>query len=100
MFISEDLPAPFSPSRACTSPQRALKSASIRALKPSNDLQMPASWSAVFTKSQSFRSLLRDDALDEPVHLPEVRVGQHGALGDALLAVAVDQWAGVDLLAL
>jgi hypothetical protein len=47
MFISEDLPAPFSPSSACTSPQRAAKWASVNAAKPSKDLRMPVSSSAL-----------------------------------------------------
>jgi hypothetical protein len=47
MFISDDLPAPFSPSSACTSPQRAAKWASVSAAKPSKDLRMPVSSSAL-----------------------------------------------------
>ena len=47
MFISDDLPAPFSPSSAWTSPHLAVKSAWDRAMKPSNDLLTPESWIAL-----------------------------------------------------
>src|SRR5215211_3159168 len=45
--MSVDLPAPFSPSNACTSPARAAKSTSRNATTPGNRFQMPDSWRSV-----------------------------------------------------
>src|ERR1700726_3195626 len=39
--MSVDLPAPFSPTKALTSPDRISKSTSFRAITPGNDLDMP-----------------------------------------------------------
>jgi len=55
---------------------------------------------AVQGQGEVHASLLRDHALDEPVHLPQVGIGQHLAGGHTLLAVAVQQRPCVDLLAL
>src|SRR6266480_4705048 len=41
MFISVDLPAPFSPSSACTSPRRTSKETSSLATTPGNSLRIP-----------------------------------------------------------
>src|SRR6185437_12676798 len=41
MFISVDLPAPFSPSSACTSPRRTSNETSSLATTPGNSLRMP-----------------------------------------------------------
>ena len=41
MFISVDLPAPFSPSSACTSPRRTSNDTSSLATTPGNSLRMP-----------------------------------------------------------
>src|SRR5215475_6373224 len=41
MFISVDLPAPFSPSSACTSPRRTSNETSSFATTPGNTLRMP-----------------------------------------------------------
>src|SRR5215472_4462658 len=41
MFISVDLPAPFSPSSACTSPRRTSSDTSSLATTPGNSLRMP-----------------------------------------------------------
>src|SRR6185437_13601880 len=41
MFISVDLPAPFSPSSACTSPRRTSRETSSLATTPGNSLRMP-----------------------------------------------------------
>src|ERR1700757_3378470 len=41
MFISVDLPAPFSPSSACTSPRRTSNETSSFATTPGNSLRMP-----------------------------------------------------------
>src|SRR6218665_3437538 len=92
MFISEDFPAPFSPSSACTSPQRAEQGASGSAAKPAEDLRMPGS-----SRALGIVLLLRDHALDVPVHLPQVGVGQRPTGGHTLLAAAVRQRAGVEL---
>src|SRR5215213_6434143 len=43
MFISVDLPAPFSPRSACTSPARSSKSTSSLATTPGNSFRMPSS---------------------------------------------------------
>src|SRR5213592_3589494 len=43
MFISVDFPAPFSPSRACTSPSRRSKSTWSSASTPGNRFVMPRS---------------------------------------------------------
>src|SRR6187431_258843 len=43
MFMRVDLPAPFSPSRACTSPLRRSKSTPSFATTPGNRLVMPLS---------------------------------------------------------
>src|SRR5258708_9166181 len=94
MFISEDLPAPFSPSRACTSPHSAQNAAPSSATNPSKDFRIPASSSAARI------SLLRDHALDVPVHLPQLGVGKHLPGGHARLAFAVCKRTGVHVLAL
>src|SRR5579862_3905787 len=41
MFISVDLPAPFSPSNACTSPRRTSRSTSSLATVPGNSFRTP-----------------------------------------------------------
>ncbi len=41
MFMSVDLPAPFSPSRACTSPTRTSKSTLSLATTPGKRLTIP-----------------------------------------------------------
>ena len=41
IFIRVDLPAPFSPTMACTSPARTSSSTSLSARIPGNDLPMP-----------------------------------------------------------
>src|ERR1700680_4327271 len=46
IWASVDSPAPFSPTRPCTSPARRSKSTSCRALTPGNDLWMPCARSA------------------------------------------------------
>ncbi len=44
IFISVDLPAPFSPSRRCTSPASTERFPSERAVTPPNLFWMPVSW--------------------------------------------------------
>src|SRR5580704_4246902 len=89
-FISDDLPAPFSPNSAWTSPALASNSASSRATNPSNDFLTPTSLrAATITALQgskawrrfraaprsSFNLLfLRDHAGNIPIHLPQIGV--------------------------
>src|SRR4051794_37855543 len=44
MFIKVDLPAPFSPRSACTSPRRMSRSTSSLATIPGNSFRMPRIW--------------------------------------------------------
>src|SRR6476646_3727433 len=79
MFESVDLPAPFSPSRACTSPSEASKSTRSLATTPGNRFVIPRRVTAVGmeragrdlegpVRQISFLALrASDDALDEPV---------------------------------
>src|SRR5437868_1431890 len=46
IFASVDLPAPFSPTRPCTSPARSSKSTPRRARTPANSLTMPTARTA------------------------------------------------------
>src|ERR671934_2756562 len=127
MFESVLLPAPFSPSRACTSPAAASKSTRSFATTPGKRFVIPrictaapggAAVLAALVCSSSipvsgkrvkpaFRLALRaaDHALHEPVHLVQVLHGQLLALGDAQLPLLVVQrpgelveLAGLDLL--
>src|SRR5215475_125958 len=88
MFERVDFPAPFSPSRACTSPSAASKSTPSFATTPGNRFVMPRRLTAAGIRGSSgrgrrpahrVRSALRapDDALDQPVHAVE-------AVGSAL----------------
>ena len=43
IFISVDLPAPFSPTSPCTSPRRRVKSTPVSAVTPPNVLPIPDS---------------------------------------------------------
>src|SRR3954462_6820592 len=82
MFESVDLPAPFSPSSACTSPSTAAKSTPSFATTPGNRLVIPRRETATAMEqaggTRSARppggSALRapDDAPDEVVHRVEV----------------------------
>src|SRR5438093_12401743 len=72
MFISVDLPAPFSPSRACTSPRRRSKSTSSLASTPGNRFVMPRSsrTAGASMRSDSMRLETTSGAeapLDDPV---------------------------------
>src|SRR6185312_2276553 len=93
MFESVLLPAPFSPSRACTSPAWISRSTSALATTPGKRFVTPRSVTAgtAVTLRGSFtggRSALggADDALDEPVHCQDVVQAQLLALGHAELA--------------
>src|SRR4051812_4982776 len=95
MFESVLLPAPFSPSSACTSPARISSSTASFASTPGKRLVTPRSLTAgvaaAVTLRESFtggRSALRgaDDALDEPVHCENVAEAQLLALGHPQLA--------------
>src|SRR5438874_5815463 len=84
MFESVDLPAPFSPSSACTSPSDAAKSTSSFATTPGNRLVIPRSSTAAGMKrgwqddcpaspTNRFLALRAPDhALDQVVHRVEV----------------------------
>src|SRR6266511_2467833 len=105
MFESVDLPAPFSPSSAWTSPTAASKSTASFASTPGKRLLIPrmltADWPGApanppLTDRSSGRpngSTLRaaDHALHEPVHGVQILDGQPLALGDAELAGLVVQ---------
>src|SRR5215213_2748555 len=94
MFESVLLPAPFSPSSACTSPARISRSTPALATTPGKRFVTPRSVTAgvaAVTLRGSLtrgRSALRgaDDALDEPVHREDVAQAHLLALGHAQLA--------------
>src|SRR5919205_4228266 len=111
MFESVLLPAPFSPSSACTSPSAASKSTPSLATTPGNRFVMPRSLTAVRVLESciaakgggSAATLPRpsrlalgatDHALHEPVHHVEVVHRQTLALRHAHLALLVAQRAG------
>src|SRR4051812_39046421 len=100
MFESVDLPAPFSPSSACTSPAAASKSTPSFATTPGNRLVMPLSSTAAGMKKRRARSDPRppvgglalrapDDALHEVVHRHQVAVARAVARPDTELALLV-----------
>src|ERR1700704_3937838 len=94
MFESVLLPAPFSPSSACTSPAWISRSTSAFATTPGKRFVTPRSVTAG-TGPVTLRGSLTggrsalggaDDALDEPVHGQDVVQAQLLALGHAELA--------------
>src|SRR5437870_409727 len=102
MFESVDLPAPFSPSRACTSPSAASKSTRSFATTPGKRLVIPRRLTAAVMKmrraGRDVPPVLEwlalgasDDALDEPVHRVEVGNSQPLALRDPQLPALVVQ---------
>src|SRR6478609_4360612 len=83
MFESVDLPAPFSPSSACTSPSATSKWTSSFATTPGNRLVIPRSSTAVGIRGGRARRSSRpprealalrapDDALHQVVHRHEI----------------------------
>src|ERR1700730_4928017 len=95
MFESVLFPAPFSPSRACTSPAWISRSTSAFATTPGKRFVTPRSVTAGTGPAVALRgSLTRgrsalgraDDALDEPVHGEDVAQAQLLALGHTQLA--------------
>src|SRR5437868_1886914 len=106
MFESVDLPAPFSPRSACTSPSAASKSTPSFATTPGKRLTIPCNWTADMRQPSQMKRAggetppardrvlaLRaaDDALDEPVHRLDVGQGHPLALRHAELpALVVD----------
>src|SRR3954451_22919848 len=83
------LPAPFSPSRACTSPTWISRSTSALATTPGKRFVTPRSVTAgtgavrlrgSFTSGRSALGRA-DDALDEPVHAEDVAQAELLALG-------------------
>src|SRR5215471_8677247 len=111
--MSDDLPAPFSPNSAWTSPALASNSASSRATNPSNDFLTPTSFrAATITALQGGKAwrrsraaprssfnlfLLCDHAGNIPIHLPQIGVADDLAGRHALLAVAVLDRARIDV---
>src|SRR5581483_5930914 len=106
MFESVLLPAPFSPSSACTSPAAASKSTPSLATTPGNRFVIPrrttaaSEEAAVVTTRPSAIPSRRNgplalgaalDALDEPVHRVQVLDGHPLALRDPHLAALVAQ---------
>src|ERR1700756_3305072 len=104
MFIRVDLPAPFSPSRACTSPGRTSRSIASLATRPGNSLVMrtsstfgpaaPAAAGAGAAKASgpampNSGGFQPRDSLDGPVPVVEGQIVHGLALGDPDLAVAV-----------
>src|SRR5947208_13336568 len=101
-FESVDLPAPFSPSSACTSPSAASKSTWSFATTPGNRFVIPRSSTAASigreeggegsaSPPNSLALGAADHALDQPVHRVEVVDGHPLALPDAELATLVVQ---------
>src|SRR2546422_8334490 len=101
IFISVDLPAPFSPTSPWISPWRSTKSTSCSATTPPNDLEMPciasrvgmlsdaAATSAVMavhvaiTKRKAGRSVTSDqEVILHPQHAGGVLLGDDRAVGD------------------
>src|SRR5256885_1002768 len=100
MFISVDLPAPFSPSSACTSPLRRSKSTWSFARTPGKRFVIPRSSrtgvSVVFTSGRSLRRRGGGGSVDPPPLLRAcaqcLRLGRHLELaGDDLGAVLGDR---------
>src|SRR6476646_6658901 len=100
MFESVDLPAPFSPSSACTSPSAASKSTLSFATTPGNRFVIPRSSTAggMEERAGETRGLARpvalalrapDDALHQVVHRHQVAVARALARLDAQLALLV-----------
>src|SRR3954469_217679 len=97
MLESVLLPAPFSPSRACTSPAWISRSTPAFAMTPGNRFVTPRSVTAATGAVTLRQSLTRgrsalggaDDALHEPVHAQDVVQAELLALGDAKLACLV-----------
>src|SRR6266702_2283024 len=86
MLMSVLLPAPFSPSRACTSPQRAEKSTPWLAITPGKALSMAtmANASSLVTRRLAYRGAVwrrltfgnvADDIGERPVHLVALCIG-------------------------
>src|SRR3954470_4434624 len=105
MFDSVLLPAPFSPSSACTSPSAASKSTPSFATTAGNRFVIPRSVTAGIDVGGRFRgsrgspgavlSLRASlDPLDEPVHRVELLDVQALTALDAQRAVLVEQRAG------
>src|SRR6478736_10304936 len=100
MFESVDLPAPFSPSNACTSPSAASKSTPSFATTPGNRFVMFRSSTAAAmsvmcgrgrspARGVSLALGASDDALDEPVHRVQILDGQPLSLLDSQLPTLV-----------
>src|SRR5712691_13022941 len=102
MFESVLLPAPFSPSSACTSPSAASKSTRSFATTPGKRFVIPRSATAIpmageegeeaWTSPPTQLALgAADHAFDEPVHRVEILHGHPLPLRDAQLPFLVVQ---------
>src|SRR5215208_4552447 len=91
MFISVDLPAPFSPSSACTSPCFKSKSIALLASTPGKCLVMPAS-SRRGASAMALGRRLRGGPSDPPLDRWELldRVGDLDLPVDDLLLLGLD----------
>src|SRR5207247_8419450 len=103
MFESVLLPAPFSPSRACTSPTAASKSTRSFASTPGKRFVIPRSATAArggaavactTVSSAALTLWTADDSLDQPVHRVPLLDRHHVALRYAELATLVVERAG------
>src|SRR5512136_274632 len=96
MRISVVLPAPFSPTRACTSPARTSRLASRTASTPGNSFRTPSRWSSgtpVFATAPSLPGegiVLREQPAGNQVHRRHLFARHVGGDGfDRLLADGV-----------
>src|SRR5215217_2096782 len=86
IFISVDLPAPFSPTRPWISPARSTKSTSRKAATPPNDLEMPRSSSGGAASSVMLNRYRSDqEMILHPQHAGGVLLGHHRTVGDDAL---------------
>src|SRR5262249_18749711 len=113
MLIRVDLPAPFSPRRAWTSPQRAEKSTCVLATTPGKALSMPTISTAHRSAAISRLWNIADDVAERPVHLVRLdvrvfsglacfgrafeKVAKRLSLGRFHVPVVINQWSLPDV---
>src|SRR6185312_13613789 len=92
IFISVDLPAPFSPTSPWISPGRSAKSTSRRAATPPNDLEMPCMTNRAGTLSSTVTDSTGmgsdQEMIFHPQHAGRVLLGHHRPIGDDVLGDA------------
>src|ERR1041384_2898331 len=89
IFISVDLPAPFSPTSPWISPARSTKSTSRSAATPPNDLEMPRSSSRGAASSvMPCRCRSDQEVVLHPQHAGGILLGHDGTVGDDALGNA------------